>query len=254
MIEFKVLGALGVVDGAYDCTPSAPKPRQVLAVLLMHANQVVPVTTLIEEIWGADPPRSAKPTALTYAYHLRKLFAGERPEVARMLRTRPPGYLFAVEPQRIDANVFRRLVQEGRLELERGRPGEAARLLGAALGLWSGPVLADVAQGEALRAQAVALEELRQRALELRIQADFQMGMHRELIGELRSLVTLHPLNEWFHGRLIDALGRAGRRHEALCAYRDLRTVLHEELGLEPAPELQRLQRQLLTAGDLAGG
>jgi len=250
MIEFKVLGPLSVTDGARDYSPTAPKARQVLAVLLMHANHVVPVSTLIEEIWGASPPRSAKPTVLTYAYHLRKFFAEQQPEVACMLQTRPPGYLFAVEPQRIDANAFRRLVQDGRRTLEQGHPGEAVRLLSTALGLWSGPVLADVPAGEVLEAKVVALEELRQQALELRIQANFQMGMHRELIGELRSLVTTHPLNEWFHERLIDALGRSGRRHEALRAYRDLRTTLREELGIEPCLELQRLQRELLTAGD----
>ncbi len=249
MTEFKVLGGFEVTDGGHDFTPSAPKLRQVLAALVLHASQVVHTDLLIEELWGDDPPKSATTTVRTYMYHLREGFA--RQPAANMLVTRQPGYLLRIEPHRIDLNIFQQLAQQGRNELAHGRPGEASQFLRKALDLWTGPALVDVNHGPVLRARVVALEELRLHALELRIQADFALGLHRGVIGELRSLVVQHPLNEWFRARLIDALGRAGRRNEALDAYMDLRNVMNTELGLEPGPELQRLQRQLLTAGHL---
>ncbi len=251
MTEFKVLGGFEVTDGGHDFTPSAPKLRQVLATLVLHANQVVHTDLLIEELWGEDPPKTAMTTTRTYMYHLRECFA--RRDADSMLVTKPPGYLLRAQPYRIDLNLFKQIASEGRSELAQGRAGEAAQLLRKALDLWSGPALVDVNHGPVLRARVVTLEELRLHALELRIQADFRLGLHRGLIGELRSLVAAHPLNEWFRGRLIDALGRAGRRNEALATYMDLRNVLNEELGLEPGPELQRLQHQLLTAGHLPG-
>jgi DNA-binding SARP family transcriptional activator len=139
-------------------------------------------------------------------------------------------------------------VIEGKTLLEEGRPEQASQRLREGLALWRGPALANITPGRLLEGHVAHLEELRIRAIELRIRADSALGRHRELIPELRSLVSAHPLNEWLHGRLIDALHRAGRRGEALMAYRSLRAALNEELGLEPSGELQRLQRQVLTA------
>src|SRR5256885_996689 len=117
------------------------------------------------------------------------------------------------------------------------------------LAMWTGPCLANVVPGRLLEAHAVHLEEQRMRALELRIQADAEIGLHRDLVGEMRSLVMSHPLNEWFHGQLIVALSRSGRRGEALQAYQNLRELLCNQLGLEPQPDLQLLQREVLSNG-----
>ncbi len=251
MTEFKVLGALEILNGDRICTPTAPKLRRVLALLLLCANQVVHIDYLIEELWGEEPPKSAVTQAQTYIYQLRKVFAREKlDEPGReLILTKPPGYVLRVEPEQVDAFVFQRLVWQGRKCLESGDAEAAAQVLRQALSMWAGPALADVTLGRVLAAHVVPLEEQRLRALELRIQADLCLGLHRELIGELRSLVDTHPLNEWFHGQLMTVLSQAGRRSEALQTYQDLRTTLNGELGLEPSPELQRLQHEVLTAG-----
>jgi DNA-binding SARP family transcriptional activator len=250
-MHFGILGALEMTHDNRVCTPTAPKVRWTLALLLVRANRIVGMDAIIEELWGNESPRSAVTTAQTYIYQLRKCFDRESaggPE-ASLLETRPPGYLLRLAPDQIDATIFERLVAEGRMLLEDGQPEAAAPLLRQALGLWRGPVLANITPGRLLEGHVAHLEELRLRAIELRIQAESQLGRYRELIPELRSLVAAHPLNEWLHGRLIDALHRAGRRGEALLAYRNLRQTLNEELGLEPSGELQRLQRQVLGAG-----
>lgn len=223
--EFKVLGPLEVVNGNRDCTPSPAKLRMVLAFLLLNANYAVSVNCLIDELWDHDPPKTAVTTAQTYIYQLRRMVAREKlagpdPE---LIVTRSAGYVLRIEPGQLDANVFNQLVQQGRADLGGGRPGAAAAVLRNALGMWTGPVLADVTRGRLMEGRAVALGEQRQYALELRIEADLRLGQHREMIGELRSLVAIHPFNEWFHSRLIAALSRAGRRGEALQAYQALR-------------------------------
>lgn len=233
-----------------SCTPTAPKARWVLALLVVRANQVVGIDSIIEELWGENPPRSAVATAQTYVYHLRRKVMRDGPaDSGPLLETRPPGYLLRVPREAVDALVFERLAEEGRALLEDGQPREAAARLRQALGVWRGPVLADVPAGPLLSAHIPRLNEQRLRSRELLIQADLQLGRHRELVGELRSLVSSHPLNEWFHGQLIEVLNRCGRRGEALVAYQSLRNVLNEELGLEPSSELQRLQNAVLTAG-----
>lgn len=251
MTEFKVLGGLQIINGDRVCTPTAPKVRQVIALLLLSGNQVVNLDHLIEELWDERPPRSAVTTTQTYIYQVRKLIAEERLEEPgrELLVTKASGYVLQVAPEQVDANVFRRLVREGRQHMDGGRPEDASATLREALDLWQGVALADVTCGRVLEPYAVLLEEQRLRALELRIQADLELGLHRELVGELKALVATHPLNEWFHGQLITALGRVGRRSEALAAYQRLRTVLDDELGLEPTPELQRLQLEVLNAG-----
>jgi SARP family transcriptional regulator, regulator of embCAB operon len=249
MLQFNILGAMEMVMGNRDCTPSAPKVRAVLALLLLRPNRIVTRDALFEELWGEDPPQSATTTTQTYIYQLRKLFQREgltAEDGGDLLLTRAPGYLLHIRPEQVDSNVFLRLCGEGRELLDRGAPADAAHKLRAALSLWTGPVLADVTAGPLLESHINHLLEMRVRALELRIQADTELGRHRELVPELRGLVRVYPLNEWFHARLIDCLHHGGRRAEALQAYHQLREILNEELGLDPAPELQRLQSDVL--------
>ena len=248
MLRFQVLGPLEVFDGDRMCTPTPPKVSRVLALLLLRANQVVSMDSLIEELWGEHPPLSATGTAQTYIYQLRKFLdpRSQRAGGAEWLITKPPGYLTLVSPHQLDATAFEAMSRRGRQLLEAGEPEPAAQLLRRALDLWKGSSLANVQRGTLLEAHAVHLEEQRMRTLELRIQADAELGQHRDLIGELRSLVAIHPLNEWFHGQLIVALSHSGRRGDALRAYQGLRRVLNDQLGLDPQPELQRLQQAVL--------
>jgi SARP family transcriptional regulator, regulator of embCAB operon len=251
MPQFKVLGALEILAGGRSCTPGPPKIRSVLALLLLRPNRVVNVDSIMEELWGLESPRSAVTTVQTYIYQLRRMFGAEGldPPGEQLIETRPAGYLIRAEPEQVDAEVFERLLRQGRALLEKDRASEAAMVLRRALDMWAGPALADVPRGSLLQAHAIKLEERRTNALELRIRADVKLGRHNELIAELRSLVQAYPLNEWFHEQLIAALSRCGRRGEALRAYQDVRALLIDELGVDPSLPLQRLQHQILSIG-----
>jgi SARP family transcriptional regulator, regulator of embCAB operon len=249
VLQFKILGPLEIVYKGRVCTPLPRKVRRVLGLLLARANQVVDVDSLVAELWGASPPRTAVATAQTYIFHLRRNFEHEQPGSAdHLLLTSPPGYVLRINDEQLDARLFDRLVTHGGVLVDEGRPGEGAERIREALSLWRGTPLANVPAGRLLEAHVVRLEETRIRALELRIRADIALGRQRELIPELRALVVEYPLNEWFHGQLIEALHQAGRRAEALQAYQQVRAVLDEELGLEPSPELQQLQRAVLAS------
>jgi SARP family transcriptional regulator, regulator of embCAB operon len=250
MPRFNILGGLEIVQNGRSITPSPPKVRRVLALLVVRANQVVHPDSLIAELWGQTPPKSAITTLQTYIYHLRRTFAEEGLDVSgeELLVTRHPGYMLQIHRNGLDAEVFERLVDDGHDYLERGQPALAAAVLREALALWTGPVLANVTFGSALEAHAVRLEERRMHALQLRIQADLEIGRHGEIIGELRSLASAYPLNEWFASRLITALAHAGRRRDALSAYQEVRTELRNELGLDPSPALQQVLGDVLGA------
>jgi DNA-binding SARP family transcriptional activator len=249
--RFSILGGLDVIHDDKSCTPSPPKVRQLLA-LLLRSSQLVHIDTVMDELWGDNPPRSATTTMQTYIYQLRKLIVREgltgsehHPE---LLATRVQGYVLQIDPDQLDANTFQQEFRLGRSHYDKGNYVDAEQHLSQALSLWRGPALMDVACGRILEAYATHLNELRTTALELRIQSDFNMGRHRELIGELRSLISENPLNEWFHGKLIEALGRSGRRNDALHAYRELRELLSDELGLDPSHEIRTLHHDLLEA------
>jgi SARP family transcriptional regulator, regulator of embCAB operon len=249
-LQFKVLGSLEILKNGRERTPSAPKVLQVMALLVLRANQTVDTDCLIQELWGECPPRSAMTTVQTYIYHLRRYF--EREGLARngedLVVTRPPGYTLRVRLEQVDLQQFQQLSGQGREFLEKGRHVEAASRFREALALWSGRPLANVNLGPRLAAYVVDLQEQRMAALQLRIQAEMELGLHRNLIGELRSLVTQHPLDEWLHGQLIRVLGRSGRRSDALQVYHSLRTTLGEELGLEPSREIQNLHHEILAS------
>jgi len=250
VIRFRVLGSLEVLHNNTVCTPTAPKPLQVLAVLLLRANQIIPTEALVHELWSEDPPVTAVTTAQTYIYQLRKTLhrlAGGDGEGAELL-TRPPGYLLRIRQEQLDLDSFSRFAEQGRALLETGHPEAGAQRLRHALALWQGPTLANVAHGPLLEAHVADLDEQRMNVLFLRIQADLALGRHRDLVGELRALVAQHPLNEWLHGSLIVALSGAGRRGEALQAYHHVRKILREELGVDPSAELQRIRHEVLTA------
>ncbi|WP_280874181.1 AfsR/SARP family transcriptional regulator [Streptomyces pseudovenezuelae] len=225
--------------------PTAPKPRQVISLLMLRHNTVVQASELIDELWPELPPPSAITTLQTYIYKFRKLLLKQ--EVGNLLQTQPGGYSLTIPASSLDVSLFERKAEEGQELLQKGDSAAALASFERALALWRGPALADVETGGRLLSYVTRLEELRFRILELRIEADLETGRHRELISELKSLVLAHPLHEHLHGLLMLALHRSGRRHEALEAYQSLRQKMIDELGLEPGKDLARLQHTLLS-------
>ncbi|MFJ2865832.1 BTAD domain-containing putative transcriptional regulator [Kitasatospora sp. NPDC087314] len=239
------------VDGA-SVLPTAAKPRQVLALLALHPQEIVQIPALIEELWGGTPPVSALTTLQTYILQLRRRLTAALPPggpgAKEVLVTVPGAYLLAVPVEQTDVGGFERLLPAGRRALGSGDAATASRLLHQALDLWRGPVTADVPHGRRLEIEAMRLEESRLGALELRISADMRLGAHARLLGELTALTARYPLHENLHAQLMLALYRSGRTSEALDVYRALRATLVEELGLEPAAKLQRLHQAMLSA------
>ncbi|MFI1735890.1 BTAD domain-containing putative transcriptional regulator [Streptomyces acidicola] len=251
-MEIRVLGPLVAQLDHTSVVPSAAKPRQVLALLALHAGQVVTVSTLLDELWGDAPPRTAPATLQTYIRQLRRMLASALgPAAVRgpkdVLCTRYGGYALDVAHAG-DAVEFQQLSVAGQMALREGATREASQLLHQALGLWRGPALADVQIGRALEIEVVRLEETRLGALDARIEADMRLGRHALLLGELTALAAQHPLHETVHAQLMLALYRCGRPSHALSAYQRLRTSLIRELALEPSMRLQRLHQAILQA------
>lgn len=250
-----LLGPLLLVRAGRQITPSAPKLRLVLSLLAVQANAVTRVDQLVEELWGESPPPSALTTVQTYIYQLRKLLKlDDQPEedgdpTRPALRSHPGGYILHLpDLADVDANLFEDLVRRGRTELLGAHPKAAAQTFRDALELWRGNVLEGVTTGPVLYAHATRLEELRRTVLTLRIEADLQLGRHHEIIGELNSMVSSEPTREDISAKLMIALYRSGRRADALGVYQRIRTALVDELGLDPAAELQRLHQLMLEA------
>jgi DNA-binding SARP family transcriptional activator len=237
-VFFRILGPIEIEYANTIVTPKAPKLRQVAALLILHANRTASAAQLIEELWQEQPPASALTTLQTYV----------PPADARdLLITRPSGYALMVPPDKVDHAQFETLLRQGRTALAAGDADRASGLLHDALFLWRGAPLGDVPMGPSLSAYAQWLEEQRMDALELRIKADLAVGMHRQLIGELKSLVAANELHEWLHAELMIALHRSGRRGEAMGVYQQLRITLRESLGLEPSAGVRDVYQQVLT-------
>ena len=239
-MEFRILGPLEVVEEGHSLVLAAGKQRALLAILLLHANEVVSRDRLIDELWGEQAPVSAAKSIQIYVSQLRKAL-DDGSARARLL-TRPNGYELFVEHHELDLNRFQDLVEEGR----RAPPREAAAKFRAALALWRGPPLADFSYQGFAQAEIVRLEELRLSVVEERVGADLALGRQADLVGELEALVSAHPLRERLRGLLMLALYRSGRQAEALQVYQQTREVLVEELGLEPSRELQELEQAIL--------
>ncbi|MFE9454471.1 BTAD domain-containing putative transcriptional regulator [Streptomyces sp. NPDC006739] len=257
-MDIDILGTLAVRVGGVSVTPSAPKPRQVLALLVLNADRIVSLDTLAEELWGQKPPRSARPTLQTYILQIREMITAaleaapegvESRSAKDILLTVPGGYLLKSGEGVHDVREFDRLAGMGYRAMDAEDYAGAAQQLREALRLWSGPPLADVVPGPYLKTQVKRLEESRLCALDQRIDADLRLGRHRELLAELTVLVSRYPGHESLCGQYMVALYRSGRRGEALDAYQRLRTTLVRNLGLEPSPPLAKLQRSILRAG-----
>ncbi|HVV21410.1 MAG TPA: BTAD domain-containing putative transcriptional regulator, partial [Pseudonocardiaceae bacterium] len=240
VVEFCVLGGLAVRSARGPLAIGGQKPRTVLAVLLLHANATVPVAQLVDAVWPGGAPASAAKNLQTYVWTLRRTLT-EPGDIEPRIATRPTGYRLLLGDGELDLLEFERLAEEGR----RLRPTDAAAAgerLRAALALWRGPLLPDLADVPALAAEAARVDELRHVTVEERVEADLALGRHTDLVAELSSLVAALPTRERLRGQQIRTLHRCGRRADALAAYQDL----CDRLGGEPGPELRRLHQAVL--------
>jgi SARP family transcriptional regulator, regulator of embCAB operon len=249
--EIRVLGSLQFTHAESSAVPTAPKPRAILALALLHVDQTVLVRDLIQELWGDRPPSSVLTTLQTYILTLRKLLARAfvipAAQVAEtILLTRPGGYLLCDTSDLFDLHEYERLAALGRRSLAAGDKASAADLLFRAQETWRGPALADVRAGRILQPEIQELEESRLTTMEQGIEVRLSLGRHRELLSELRGLVARHRLHENLNGLLMLALYRSGRRQEALGVFQQLRQTLKQELGLDPGRRLQLLQQAIL--------
>jgi predicted ATPase/DNA-binding SARP family transcriptional activator len=240
-MEFKILGPLEVLVEGRRLELGGSKQRQLLAILLLHANELVSADRLIEELWGGSPPAAAAKGLQVHLSRLRKALGRDG-----LLVTRSGGYSLLAAAGEIDASRFELLAARGRERLASGDVEGASADLHESLRMWRGPPLSDLTYETFAQAEIARLEELRLVALEDRIEADLAAGRDAELVGELEALVAANPLRERLRSQLMRALYRAGRQAEALAEYQDARRVLVEGLGIEPTAALKTLERQIL--------
>ena len=243
-MDFRILGSLEVLEGQRVLDVGGGKQRSVLALMLLHANEVVPTDRLIDELWRDEAPPSAAKIVQVHVSRLRKALDGAGEGI---LITRGHGYELRIASGELDVDRFRALLEDGRAALAANEPDKAADTLGKALALWRGPPLADFTYESFAQDDIARLEELRLAALEERIEADLARGRHDAVVQELDALVARDPLRERLRGQLMLALYRSGRQAEALEVYRDTRRTFADELGLEPSPRLQQLERAILS-------
>jgi len=239
-LEFRLLGPLEALVRGAPARLGGPRQRALLAILLVHANEVVPVPRLVDEVWGDDPPVTAGNVLQTYVSQLRKALGRDA------IVTRGRGYVVAVAEGGLDLGVFERRASAGARALDDGDFGAASAEFRAALALWRGPALSDLAEEPCARSVAARLDELRLLALERAIDADLARGRDTELLAELDALIARHPLHERFRAQQMVALYRCGRQADALAAFHSARSMLIAELGIEPGAALRDVQRAIL--------
>ena len=239
-VEVRLLGPVEVLRGAERVDVGGPKESALLALLALHAGDEVSTERIVDTLWGERPPRTAAKSLHVRAARLRKAL-GEG-----VLVTPGRAYVLAIDAAAVDARRFEQSISEGRGLLERGDHLRAAERLRAALALWRGPALANLAYEPFAQPELRRLEALRIAAVEDRVDADLALGRHAELVPKLEGLVREHPLRERLRAQLMLALYRSGRQADALELYRQTRRELSEELGLDPGPELRELERAIL--------
>ncbi|MBT2441188.1 AfsR/SARP family transcriptional regulator [Streptomyces sp. ISL-36] len=266
-MDVRILGGLSVRENGVSITPTAAAPRQLLALLAANADQVVPVTVLMEELWPSGAPRGARVELQSHIIDLRALITTalrgaeppdpdaawqQRHTAEAVLVSLPGGYRLDTGGGSNDAWQFERAAGAGYRAMEAGDLQRAARRLQEALALWHGDPYAGVAAGPHLRMEIERLEASRLSALDQWVEAQLRLGRHFEMISDLAELVAQYRTNEPLHGQFMLALLRCGRQDEALEVYQRLRNGLKKETGMEPSARLRRLQRSILTVRDVA--
>jgi DNA-binding SARP family transcriptional activator/ABC-type branched-subunit amino acid transport system substrate-binding protein/DNA-binding beta-propeller fold protein YncE len=244
-VDFRILGPLEVREGEREVPLGRGKQRALLALLLLHRDEAISTDRIADELWGERPPPTAAKIVQNHVLQLRRALEDGSAAGADLV-TRGRGYMLRVERGKLDLDTFQHLVEAGERALGAGEAAQAAEVLREALALWRGPPLADFAYEPFAQAAIARLEELRLAALERRIEADLALGRHADVVGELKELVSAHPLREGFRAQLMLALYRSGRQAEALEVYREARRSLVEELGIDPSPALQELEQAIL--------
>ena len=244
-MDFRILGPLEALDGGRPVALGGGRQRALLALLLLHANEVLSIDRLVDELWGERPPENAAKTLHVQISRLRKALAGADGTPAPVI-TRERGYELELDPERLDSRRFERLVAEGRSELAAGRAQRAADALEEALSLWHGRPLDDLAYEPFAQRETARLEDLREGAIEQLVEAKLALGRHAEVVGELELLIEEFPYRERLRGQLMLALYRCDRQAEALEAYQDARRRLVEDVGIEPGERLRELERAIL--------
>jgi DNA-binding SARP family transcriptional activator/tetratricopeptide (TPR) repeat protein len=239
-MEFRILGPLEIRDGQQSIAVGGGRERALLALLLLNANEPVSIDRLVDELWREDAPASAAKVVQNHVSRLRRKLGDG------LLVTEGSGYALRLEPGSLDVDRFEQLLEEGRQALAGDAAPSASALLREALALWRGGPLSDFTFEPFAQTEIARLEERRLVALEERIEADLALGRHADVVGELEVLIAEHPLRERIRGQLMLALYRSRRQAEALAAYQDARRALVDELGIEPSPELQQLERAIL--------
>jgi DNA-binding SARP family transcriptional activator len=239
-MDYRILGPLEALDGERQLPLGGARQRAVLAVLLLHANETLTRDVIVDELWGEDAPPTAAKVLQNCVSALRKELPPET------IRTVGGAYGITLDPGELDRDRFERLLAEGRAALEAGDHADAADQFRRALALWRGAPLSDFSYEGFAQDEIKRLEELHVAALEDRIEAELALGRHDELVPELESLVTRHPLRERLRGQLMLTLYRAGRQAEALESYRAARRTLLAELGIEPGRALRELEQAIL--------
>jgi DNA-binding SARP family transcriptional activator len=235
--QFRLLGPLEAIADARPIGLPGGKPSALLARLLLDADRVISMEALVDSLWGERAPPSAQKVLQVYVSQLRKVLG------APQIETLAPGYLLRIERDEHDLGQFEALAEAARDTTDAVRRVE---LLDEALSLWRGTPLAEFREEPFAAPAARRLDELRLRAVEQRIEAQLELGQHARLVGELEALVEQEPLREWPRRQLMLALYRSGRQAEALACYREGRSLLVDELGIEPSPKLQELERAIL--------
>lgn len=245
-VDFEVLGPLRVEgpEGAIEIRGA--KERLLLTRLLAARGTVVRAGELIDTLWREDPPTSAAKSLQTFVLRLRNALEPDRAGSPRLLLTDGPGYRLAVDPGQVDAERFTRLTRLGERALADARPEQALAAVTEALALWRGPAYAGFEEAPAIAAEAHTLEELRLTATEVRLAAQLELGDASGAVPDLERLVLEHPLRERLWEMLMTALYRSGRQSEALGAFERARTILAEQLGLDPGAGLKAVHARVL--------
>ena len=246
-MEFRILGLLDVVADGRSLPLGGGKQRALLAALILRANAVVSVDQLLEDLWGEAPPRTAEHSLQVYVSELRKVLRGGDTGGADRITRRGSGYVLRLEADELDAERFARAAALARAQLAAGDAAAAASTLRGALDLWRGPPLADFTFETFAQNDIARLHELRLAATEDRVEADLALGRHPELVAELQTLVAESPARERLRGQLVLALYRCGRQADALQQLATARAILADELGIDPGPDLRRLETAILT-------
>jgi DNA-binding SARP family transcriptional activator len=241
-MDYRILGPLEAFDGERRLSLGGARQRAVLALMILHENEVVSRDVIVDVLWGEEPPATAAKVLQNCVSALRK----ELPGGTETLLTRGAGYELRIAPGELDRDRFERLLADGRAALAAGDHADAGEQLRQAVALWRGAPLSDFTYERFAQEEITRLEELHVAALEDRIEADLALGRHVELVPELEALVAKHPLRERLRWQLMLSLYRAGRQAESLETYRAARRTLLAELGIEPGRALHELERAIL--------